>query len=64
MTPRQVLLYFGGNPPSQAQAARVLGVSRQVINNWLMRNRVPRYWQLSLELNTRGMLKAEKRNGK
>lgn len=35
----RVIAFFGGSP---AEAARRIGVSRQVVNNWRVRGRIPR----------------------
>jgi len=62
MTPEQVVRYYG----SQAKAADGLGVSPQVIHNWIQRKRVPLEWQLDIEVETAGKLKLDRkrrRNG-
>lgn len=44
MTPEQVIEYYGQG--SQVKTAELLNVSRQVVNNWKRRKRIPLAWQI------------------
>ena len=56
MTPKQVVKYYG----SQSEAARRLGVSRQVISNWVRRKRVPLDWQIAITDLSMGRLQLDR----
>ena len=62
MAPEHVIAYCGG---TQSKTAVELGVTRQVINNWVRRGKVPLGWQIHLHNQSHGKLKLDKRrNGK
>jgi len=58
MTHDQIVQYFG----SQAEAARKLAVSPQVVSAWKSRGSIPDGWQQAIELMTNGQLKRDSRS--
>lgn len=59
MTPEQVISYYG----TETDAAKRLQVTRQIVNLWKQRGRIPYPRQCAIQVNTDGKLRA-KRNGK
>lgn len=55
MTPQEIFSHFG----SQADTARALCLSRQAVNNWAERGKVPKPWQIAVEAMTNGALKRD-----
>lgn len=55
MTPQDIFNHFG----SQADAARALCLTRQAVNNWAERGKVPKPWQIAVEAMTNGELKRD-----
>lgn len=57
MTPEQAISHW----TNQATLAKVLGVSRQVVNNWKTRGAIPLRWQIELNELTLGALRIDRR---
>lgn len=55
MTPKQAISHW----TNQATLAKVLGVSRQVVNNWKKRGKIPLAKQLELAEVSFGQLKVD-----
>jgi len=55
MTFTQICSHFG----TASAAARALGLSRQSLQNWKTRGRIPFAAQYRIQLKTRGRLKAD-----
>lgn len=56
MTPKQVLVYFGGN---KNKVARELGVTTATVYNWLKSGVIAPHRQALIERDTNGKLKAD-----
>jgi len=52
MTPKQAYSYFGG----QTAIARLLNLSRQAVDNWGRRKRIPLHHQIELNHRSEGKL--------
>ena len=61
MTPEQIVKHYGGRERRVEVAATALGLSRQAVYVWLQKGAVPPLWQRFVELDTRGKLRAEKK---
>lgn len=57
MTPQQVVKHYGSG--KVGPAAYALQVARQTVYDWVKRNRVPGSWQIWIERDTQGLLKAD-----
>lgn len=55
MTPKQAIAHWS----NQTTLARVLGVTRQAVQNWKKRGRIPLRVQLTLHEMSSGALKVE-----
>jgi predicted site-specific integrase-resolvase len=60
MTPKQAIAHW----TNQATLAKVLGVSRQVVNNWKKRGHIPLDWQMQIAEVSFGYLKISTRKRK
>jgi len=52
MTPKQLARFW----PNQASVAKMLGIRRQAVNNWYLRDHIPLKWQVELEHMSDGAL--------
>ena len=57
MTYKQVVAHYRG----LSKAAQALGIKRQNVYAWSRRRRIPSRWQMRLEADTGGGLKADAR---
>jgi len=57
MTPKEVVTHYGAG--KVAAAAYALKVARQTLYDWINRKRVPGSWQIWIERDTGGELKAD-----
>jgi len=56
MTPNQVIKFYG----SETDAAKALRVTRQAVNYWKMKGRIPAVMQAWIEIQLDGKLKADR----
>jgi hypothetical protein len=62
MTPKQVIRHYAGDgSDSVARAALRAPVSRQSLHAWLRHGEVPPLWQLYIERDSGGRLRADAR---
>jgi DNA invertase Pin-like site-specific DNA recombinase len=59
MEAQQVVDHYGAG--NVAEAARVLGLTRQTVYNWIKAGTVPQDWQFWMERDSAGKLKADHR---
>lgn len=55
MTPAQVVAYYG----TQTKASDELGYSKQAVSKWVRLKRIPIAAQITIELKTRGQMRAD-----
>lgn len=56
MNYKKVVRHYGG----LSKVSRALGLKRQTVHAWGVRDRIPPKWQLKIESDTDGKLKADK----
>lgn len=60
MSPQQLIRHYGG----EQQAADALQMTRQIVNLWKRKGRIPPRTQAWIQIHTGGALMANKRRGR